>query len=306
MKKILPIILLLPCVAMGANSRSLAYSKVTTRAAISRRVVNAGPIGGTVKDETGAALPGVSVSVKGTNTGTQTDANGHFKLTASPGDVLVFTYIGYLKKEVTVGSGSNYEVSLAPDSKNLNEVVVTALGIKKSEKSLVYANQVVDGSQLTAVKSDNLMNSLNGKVAGVDISPSTSGPGGSVKVILRGSKSATGTNQPLYVIDGVPMTNTSNANGQPNSTYGGSPDGGDGISNLNPEDIESITVLEGASAAALYGSQAANGVVLVTTKKGKAGKATINLSSSFMDNTISYKPSFQNEYGAASGSDEAL
>jgi TonB-linked SusC/RagA family outer membrane protein len=131
----------------------------------------------------------------------------------------------------------------------------------------------------------------------VDISPSSSGVGGSVKVILRGSKSATGTNQPLYVIDGVPITNSSNANGQPNSTYGGSPDGGDGISNLNPDDIESMTVLEGAAAAALYGSQAANGVVLITTKKGKAGKAEINFSSSYTNDVISYKPQFQNNYG---------
>jgi TonB-linked SusC/RagA family outer membrane protein len=298
MKKLLPIILLLPCVAMGANPALVAKSKASFAITGTSRSVNLpAPVKGSVKDETGAPLPGVSVSIKGTTKGTQTDADGHFNLDAKPGDVLVFSYIGYLKKEVSVGSELVFAITLTSDSKNLNEVVVTALGIKKSEKSLTYANQVVDGSQLTAVKTDNLMNSLNGKVAGVDISPSTSGPGGSVKVILRGSKSATGTNQPLYVIDGVPMTNTSNANGQPNSTYGGSPDGGDGISNLNPDDIESITVLEGASAAALYGSQAANGVILVTTKKGKEGKAIINLSSSYTNNSISYKPAFQNEYG---------
>jgi TonB-linked SusC/RagA family outer membrane protein len=298
MKKLLTLILMLPCVAMGANNRLKAHVMVKKAdAGISRSVAAAGPITGTVQDETGAALAGVSVSLKGTTTGTTTSANGKFIITATAGDVLVFSYIGYLKKEVTVGTGLNYDVALAPDAKGLNEVVVTALGVRRSEKSLVYANQVVDGSALTQVKSDNLMNSLNGRVAGVDISPSTSGPGGSVKVILRGSKSITGTNQPLYVIDGVPMTNTSNYNGQPNSTYGGSPDGGDGISNLNPEDIESITVLEGASAAALYGSQAANGVILVTTKKGKAGQANINLSSSYTNNTISYKPDFQNEYG---------
>jgi TonB-linked SusC/RagA family outer membrane protein len=297
MKKILPIILLLPCVAMGANSHSSAYSKVATKAGISRHVVNAGPVTGTVKDETGAALPGVSISIKGSSVGTQTDANGHFKLTASPGDVLVFTYIGYVRQEVTVGTGSNYVVSLAPDAKGLNEVVVTALGIKRSEKSLTYANQVVGSDALNTVKNDNVVNSLNGRVAGVDISPSSSGVGGSAKVILRGSKSFAGTNQPLYVIDGVPITNSSNANGQPNSTYGGSPDGGDGISNLNPDDIESMTVLEGASAAALYGSQAANGVILITTKKGKAGKTEINFSSSYTNDVISYQPKFQDEYG---------
>ena len=295
--------LLVPCIAMGANNSYKTNNMATITITNSvRNVINQAPINGVVKDETGAALPGVSVTVKGTSKGTKTDANGSFSLDAAAGDVLVFSYIGYVKKEITVGSGANYVISLEPNPNSLNEVVVTALGVKRSEKSLVYANQVVRGDELTNVKTDNLMNSLNGKVAGVDISPSSSGVGGSVKVILRGSKSALGTNQPLYVIDGVPMTNTSNANGQPGGTYGGSPDGGDGISNLNPEDIESITVLEGASAAALYGSQAANGVILVTTKKGKVGQASINLSSSYTNNSISYKPAFQNEYGAAAGS----
>jgi TonB-linked SusC/RagA family outer membrane protein len=264
------------------------------------------PVKGIVNDSTGAALVGVSVSVKGTSTGTQTDVNGAFSLNANPGDVLVFSYIGYIKKQVTVINSNTITVVLSRDAHSLTEVVVTALGVKRSEKSLVYANQVVSGSELNNVKSDNLKNSLNGKVAGVDISPSSSGVGGSVKVILRGNKSINGNNQPLYVIDGVPMTNTSNANGQPNSTYGGTingagfgsaTDGGDGISNLNPDDIESITVLEGAAASALYGSQAANGVVLVTTKKGKAGTAQINFSSSYTNDAIAYKPQFQNEYG---------
>jgi len=291
--------LLVPCIAMGANNSYKTNNMATITITNSvRNVILQTPIKGFVKDETGAALPGVSVTIKGTSKGTKTDGNGSFSLDANPGDVLVFSYIGYVKKEVTVGSDANYVISLLPNPNSLNEVVVTALGVRKSEKSLVYANQVVSGEQLTNVKTDNLMNSLNGKVAGVDISPSSSGVGGSVKVILRGSKNATGSNQPLYVIDGVPMTNTSNANGQPSgSTYGGTPDGGDGISNLNPEDIESITVLEGASAAALYGSQAANGVVLVTTKRGKAGQTSINLSSSYTSDAVTYEPKFQNEYG---------
>jgi len=297
MKKLLPLILLVPCIAFGANSHQKARVATRTKTGTSLNVPNAAAIKGVVKDETGTPLAGVTVAIKGTNTGTQTDVNGAFTLNAKPGDVLSISYIGYTSKQITLGSETILTITISSNTKSLNEVVVTALGVKRSEKSLVYANQLVKGDELTAVKTDNLMNSLNGKVAGVDISPSTSGPGGSVKVILRGSKSATGTNQPLYVIDGVPMTNTSNYNGQPNSTYGGSPDGGDGISNLNPDDIESITVLEGASAAALYGSQAANGVILVTTKKGKEGTATINLSSSYTNNTISYKPDFQNEYG---------
>ncbi|SDT51749.1 TonB-linked outer membrane protein, SusC/RagA family [Mucilaginibacter mallensis] len=298
MKKLLPIILLLPCIAMGANASPNANSRASfTITGTSRNVNLPAPVKGTVKDDTGSPLPGVSVSIKGTTRGTQTDADGRFNLDAKSGDVLVFSYIGYLKKEVPVSSSLIYAVTLTSDSKNLNEVVVTALGVKRSEKSLTYANQVVDGAALNTVKNDNVMNSLNGRVAGVDISPSSSGVGGSVKVILRGSKSFAGTNAPLYVIDGVPITNNSNTNGQPNSTYGGSPDGGDGISNLNPDDIESMTVLEGASAAALYGSQAANGVILITTKKGKAGKTEINFSSSYTNDAISYKPEFQNEYG---------
>lgn len=262
------------------------------------KAINAATIkvSGVVKDAAGQPIIGANVSVKGTQSGTQTNINGRFTVDANVGDVLVFSYIGYVKQEVTV-SGPELSVVLATDPKQLTEVVVTALGVKRSEKSLVYANQVVGGSALNNVKNDNVMNSLNGRVAGVDISPSSSGVGGSVKVILRGSKSFAGTNQPLYVIDGVPITNGSNNNGQPNSTYGGSPDGGDGISNLNPDDIESMTVLEGASAAALYGSQAANGVILITTKKGKAGKAEINFSSSYTNDAISYKPKFQNEYG---------
>ncbi len=301
MKKTVLLTLLVPCLAYGAEARMTAnqgdvnsrYNDNYTVKAIKATET----IKGTVKDAKGLALIGVSVSIKGTHSGTQTDVNGNFSIQANIGDVLVFTYIGYVKTEVPIANATPLNVILAADASQLNEVVVTALGVKRSEKSLVYANQVVGGAELNSVKNDNLMNSLNGKVAGMDISPSSSGVGGSVKVILRGSKNAFGTNQPLYVIDGVAITNSSNANGQPNSTYGGSPDGGDGISNLNPDDIESITVLEGAAAAALYGSQAANGVVLITTKKGKAGKAEVNFSSSYTNDQISYKPQFQNEYG---------
>jgi TonB-linked SusC/RagA family outer membrane protein len=261
-------------------------------------------IKGTVKDESGVSLPGVSVTVKGTTRGTQTDVNGGFTLTANQGDVLVFSYIGYTTKEVTVGANTVIAVTLVSNASQLDQVVVTALGIKRSEKSLTYAQQQVSGSELNDVKTDNLINSLNGKVAGLDIQPSASGVGGSAKVLLRGSRSFAGNNQPLYVIDGVPMANPVNyagttltSGGQPADNFGGTPDGGDGISNLNPEDIESITVLEGASAAALYGSQAANGVIVITTKKGKAGKAEIHYSSSFLASNAVSEPKFQNQYG---------
>ena len=255
------------------------------------------PVSGKVTDVNGNGIPSINVIVKGTAKGVSTKLDGSYSIDAPQGATLIFSGVGYNLQEIAVNGRSVLNITLQEKQNELNAVVITALGIKRSEKSLVYANQVVAGSELNDVKTDNLMNSLNGKVAGADISPSSSGVGGSVKVILRGSKNAFGTNQPLYVIDGVQISNVSNANGQPNSTYGGSPDGGDGISNLNPDDIESISVLEGAAASALYGSQAANGVVLITTKKGKIGNAVVSFSSSYTNDGISYKPKFQNLYG---------
>lgn len=254
-------------------------------------------ITGKITDNSGAPLAGVSVKVKNKSQGTFTDVSGNYSVDASVGDTLVFSSIGYVTQEIPVGNSSQISVRLVTQDLLMNAVVVTALGVNRQEKSLAYASQIVKGDEVNDVKADNLMNALNGKVAGVTITPSSSGVGGSVKVIMRGNKNAFGSNQPLYVIDGIPMANTSNANGQPNGTYGGGTDGGDGISNLNPDDIASISFLEGASAAALYGSQAANGVVLITTKKGVAGQARVNLTSSITSNTISYKPKFQNEYG---------
>ena len=277
MKKILSVILLLiPCLYALA----------------------APPVTGYVKDPTGQPMAGVTVRVKGTDVAIQTDSKGRFSLDVKPGAVLVFTSVGFITREVPVGGSRDIMVELVNDPKNLNEVVVTALGIKRSEKSLTYSTQQVAGTELTAVKTDNLMNSLNGKIAGVTISPSASGIGGSVKVILRGNRSTGGNNQPLYVIDGVPITNDGNPFGQPNnSTYGGNPEGGDGISNLNPEDIESMTILKGASAAALYGSQAANGVIVINTKKGRAGRTLVSLSSGYSIDKNAYTPKFQNDYG---------
>jgi TonB-linked SusC/RagA family outer membrane protein len=262
-------------------------------------IPNQDVITGTVRDSTGTGLAGVSVLIKGTSKGTQSDVNGHFSIAANPGDVLVFTYIGYDTKEVTVVNKKSLIVTLAGNNNRLNEVVVTALGIKRSQKSLTYAAQQIGGNELNDVKTDNLMNSLNGKVAGVDIAPSASGVGGSVKVLLRGSRSFSGSNQPLYVIDGVPMASPSNG-GQPGDNFGGGTDGGDGISNLNPDDIESVTVLEGASASALYGSQAANGVIVINTKKGKAGRTQIHFNSSYQASNAVSEPKFQDQYGRTS------
>lgn len=257
----------------------------------------AATIEGTVVDATGQPLANVAIQVKGTTRGAMTDEKGHFSLQAESTDVLVFNYVGFEKKEIPVGSQTSIQVVLTESNKQLNTVVVTALGIKRSEKSITYATQQVSGVELTKAKDPNLINTLNGKVAGLNISSSSSGVGGSAKVILRGNKSGLGSNQALYVIDGVPMNNSLTS--QPNSSFGGSGsyDGGDPISNLNPDDIESISVLKGASAAALYGSQGANGVILITTKSGKAGRTVINFSSGLTLSNVAYKPEFQNSYG---------
>ena len=253
-------------------------------------------ISGTIKNAKGEPLPGTTILVKGTQSQALSDDKGVFKIAADPTATLEFTHIGYSPLDTAV-SGESVSIVMQESHGELTEVVVTALGIRRSQPSLTYATQQVSGDQLTNVKTDNLMNTLNGKVAGLTVSPSASGVGGSAKVILRGNRSASGNNQPLYVIDGIPISNANNANGQPSGTYGGTPDGGDGISNLNPEDIASISVLEGASAAALYGSQAENGVILITTKRGRPGVTQINFNSSIFADQVAYKPKFQNSFG---------
>jgi TonB-linked SusC/RagA family outer membrane protein len=253
------------------------------------------PVKGVVKDENGLPLPGVSVKVKGTTRGTQTGVDGQYTIDAQAGEVLLFTYVGYTTKEVTVGVGNTASVVLTSDSKNLTEVVVTALGITKTSQSLTYDQQTVNGKELQVAKDPSFINSLTGKVAGLDITTSSSGAGGSTKVVLRGNKSISGNNNVLYVVDGIPLNE--NTTGQPNGPFAYAPDGGDGISNLNPDDIESISILKGASASALYGSQAANGVILITTKKGKAGTTQIDFSSNTTFQKPFSLPKFQSEYG---------
>lgn len=296
--------LLVPCIAFGANSHQKATnSKATiTNTGASQNVKNAAAVKGTVVDETGAPLAGVSVVVKGTTNGTQTDVNGKFTLNVSPGQVLVISYIGYVSKQVTVGNDAAITISLAPDAKNLNEVVVTALGITKRSEAITYDQQTVSGKELQTVKDPSFVNSLNGKVAGLNIEQSSSGAGGSTKVVLRGNKSIYGNNNVLYVVDGIPLND--NTSGQPNGPFAYGADGGDGISNINPDDIESISVLKGASASALYGSAAANGVVLITTKKGKAGKTTIDFSSNESIQKATYLPQFQSEYAQGDSTDK--
>jgi TonB-dependent SusC/RagA subfamily outer membrane receptor len=248
-------------------------------------------ITGTVQDSTGAGVPNVSVLVKGTKTGVISDAQGNFKISVLPTSTLSFSSVGYATQEMPAGDNPSIVVTLHATNTTLSEVVVTALGIQRQSKSLTYSVQKVTNADLTNVKDASFVNSLTGKVAGVTVTKSSSGIGGSTRVVIRGNKS-TRENQPLYVVDGVPLVNFSPA--QPGDEFGQSVgfvgiDGGDGIANINPDDIESLSVLKGASAAALYGSQAANGVILITTKKGKAGKPRIDFSSEVTFDDPSYK-----------------
>ncbi|MGP1538461.1 SusC/RagA family TonB-linked outer membrane protein [Bacteroides pyogenes] len=259
---------------------------------------------GVVKDEKGEELIGVNVSVKGSSTGTITDIEGRFSLQAAKGEVIEFSYVGYVSKQITLGDVTTLSVVLQEDSKTLDEVVVTALGIKRSEKALSYNVQKVDNKDLTTVKDINFVNSLNGKVAGVNINSSSAGAGGATRVVMRGAKSITGSNNVLYVIDGVPMNNISGGDIGTDLRFAAQPKG-ESIADVNPEDIESISVLTGPSAAALYGSSAANGVILINTKKGQEGKMKLSFSSSVDFSSPFVKPEFQNTYGNVKGSYES-
>ncbi|HLU90449.1 MAG TPA: carboxypeptidase-like regulatory domain-containing protein, partial [Cyclobacteriaceae bacterium] len=217
-----------------------------------------------------SALPGVTVVEKGTNNGTVTDLNGAYSLTVENGDaVLVFSYVGFDTQEVSVGTQSEINISMVESIDTMNEVVVTALGIEREQRSLGYDVANVSGEDLTQVSQENLLSSLSGRVAGVAINQ-TSGPGSSISVIIRGATSLTTDNQPLFVVDGVPMSNSLN-NIQERGD-GNQVDYGNAISDINPEDIASISVLKGPSAAALYGTRAGNGVVIITTKSGAKRK----------------------------------
>ncbi len=251
---------------------------------------------GEVKDAEGITLPGVSVKIKGTTLGTSTDVNGKYSITVPDNSsVLVFTYIGYLTQEVAVNGRSSIDVRLEVTDTALGEVVVTALGIEREAKSLSYSAQTLTADKLNEAKETNLINSLQGKVAGVTITRNATGPGSSSKVVLRGNRSITGNNQPLYVIDGVPMDNTSREQGVGGSN--GGRDGGDGIGMINSDDIETMTILKGASAAALYGSQGQNGAIIITTKRGKAGKIAVDFISNASFDQPNIMPELQTAYG---------
>lgn len=257
---------------------------------------------GTVTDDGGMPLPGVNVLVKGTTRGVQTDFDGLYSIEASQGEVLVYSFLGMKTQEMTVGTATQYNVVLAPDAAQLEEVVVTALGIKREKKSLGYATQEVDGSEVSDVPTSNFVNSLSGKVAGLSVKSSGT-MGGSSNIVIRGNSSLTGNNQALFVIDGTPISNA-NTNESTQKSGRGGYDFGNAAADINPDDIASMNILKGAAATALYGARAANGVIIIETKKGRKGKGigvAVNSTLMMSDVDTETLPVYQDEYGAGYG-----
>ncbi|MBD1383963.1 SusC/RagA family TonB-linked outer membrane protein [Mucilaginibacter rigui] len=281
----------LRCIAL------LLFSMITIAAYAQKTVT------GTVSEKSGQTIPGVNVAEKGTTNGISTDVNGKFNLSVKPGATLTFSFVGFKTKEIVVGNETTINVVLESSENSLNEVVVTALGIKREKKSLGYAVQEVKGQTLVNAKEPNFVNSLSGQVAGLQITRSANGPGASSRITLRGNNSLTGDNQPLIVVDGVPMDNfignEMDGNGRRNNDYyNPSRDMGNGLADINAEDIESVSVLKGPSAAALYGSRAGNGAILITTKTGKSQSGLgITVTSSFGVEDIFARPKMQTQFG---------
>jgi TonB-linked SusC/RagA family outer membrane protein len=259
---------------------------------------------GRVVNKNGDPLGNVSVIIKGTKTGTITDDDGHFTLNApnNKNVVLEISSVGYQKKTVSVKNATEITITLELAATGMDEVVVTALGIKRQAKSLTYSVQTVGSNEIDEAKTTNIATALQGKVAGMRITMSPNGPGSSANILLRGVRSLSGNNQPLIIIDGVPLDNSSRPLETGGSTgfYGGR-NGGDGIGMLNSDNVASMTVLKGASAAALYGSQGQNGAIIITTKSGKAGKITVNYTGNFSVDEPNRLPKLQSEYGQGTG-----
>ena len=259
-------------------------------------------ITGVVKDEEGMPMIGVSVVVKGTGKGTVTDMDGRYTIKVDGSrSTLTFSYVGSVPQDIVVGDKTNIDVVLKEEKTMLTGVVVTAMGIMRKESSLTYSTQKVKAEDLTKVQDPNVANSLEGKVSGITITPNAGGAGGASKIILRGNKSINGNSAPLIVVDGIPMTNDTRGKRGMNDVaieYAGSTEGSDPLSMINPDDIESINVLKGANAAVLYGSKAANGVVMITTKKGREGKLDVNFTSNVTFDSPLLTPKIQNTYGA--------
>ena len=258
-------------------------------------------IKGTVYDTSKPTpMTGATVVVQGKNVATITDLDGRFTLKAKEGDVILVQFMGYHDGTITVGKSNVYEVTLKPDSQQLEEVIVTALGMKREKRSLGYAATDVSGESLAAVQNSNWLSGLSGKVAGLNFTGAASGPISSKKVIVRGDASLSGSGGALFVVDGIPINSGAISNsGQTTYNEGDAPvDFGDGASDINPDDIESITVLKGAAATALYGSRAGNGAIIITTKSGSNKKGIgVTFSSSFTAEQPGYFPDFQTTYG---------
>jgi TonB-linked SusC/RagA family outer membrane protein len=253
---------------------------------------------GIVTDASGLPLPGVNIVVKGTSKGVQSDFDGKFKITYKDGAILVFSFLGMETKEIA--ARSDMKVKLNDDSVKLGDVVVTALGIKKERKSLGYATQTLTGSETTEARESNVINALSGKIAGVQITNSSGAVGSSSRIVLRGISSVTGNTEPLFIVDGIPMDNTNYGD----AGSGGGRDLPNGISNINPDDIESMDVLKGPTAAAIYGVRAGNGAIIITTKKGKSSqKIGVSFNSNITFSNPLVLPDYQNSYGQGSSPD---
>ena len=254
-------------------------------------------IRGTVTSPDGEPIIGANVIELGSNNGTATDLDGNYLLKVGANAILEFTYTGYVSQKFTVGTQTIINVTLT-EGVALSEIIVTALGISREKKSLTYAAQTIQGGQLTQVRDANFTNTLQGKVAGLVVTNASSGVGGATRVNLRGNRSIQSSNNALFVIDGVPVDNSTP--GQVGNDFGGY-NGSDGVANINPDDIESISVLKGAAASVLYGSRAANGVILITTKKGGAGAISVDVNAGAQFDAPLTLPYLQNEYGQGNG-----
>ena len=252
---------------------------------------------GTVTSSDGEPIIGANVIELGSNNGTVTDLDGNYQLKVGPNAILEFTYTGYVSQKFTVGTQTIINVTLA-EGVALSEIIVTALGISRERKSLSYAAQTIQGGQLTQVRDANFVNTLQGKVAGLVVTSASSGVGGATRVNLRGNRSIQSSNNALFIVDVVPVDNSTP--GQVGNDFGGY-NGSDGVANINPDDIESINVLKGAAASVLYGSRAANGVILITTKKGSAGAISVDVNSGAQFDAPLTLPQLQNEYGQGNG-----
>lgn len=282
------------CLAAGTPSINGDWCTGFTAQAQSNAVT------GVVKDASGEPLVGATVMVKGTNRGVSTDSDGRYSINAAPGSTLVVSYVGYTGREITVGNDKTIDIDLIAGDTSLDEVVVTALGIKKDKKSLGYAVEDLDAEELMRNKTANAINSLSGKIAGVNITQSSGAAGSGAQIILRGGTSGSESrdNQPLFVVDGIIYDNSTSVVGSSgfDGMISSATTSSNRVMDINPEDIENMSILKGPAASALYGSRAANGVVLITTKKGKEGTVEVNLSAKYITSWVNRLPDYQQEY----------